>query len=201
LFFNRYLSALFYRIIVVWMTPKIVVVFLPFLLVCGCVSGPVCDKPYIHVGSDCCLDKDDNRICDRDEATTTTVKPTTTTTTTAIPTTTIAPKEVPPAKGELVGLELSKSEVFLGEEVTVSGTFRNLGSTEVPVVLRCNVVSPDNGISVFSGGETGVPAGKEGRAIVRFTPSKPGRYVIRGRVYFVDKMSSEQTATLEVKAL
>ena len=28
---------------------------------------PVCNKPYILVGNDCCLDKDDNSICDKDE--------------------------------------------------------------------------------------------------------------------------------------
>ena len=27
----------------------------------------VCDKPYIRVGIDCCLDKNDNSICDVDE--------------------------------------------------------------------------------------------------------------------------------------
>jgi len=27
----------------------------------------VCNKPYIQVGTDCCLDKDDNSICDSDE--------------------------------------------------------------------------------------------------------------------------------------
>lgn len=27
----------------------------------------VCNKPYIHVGIECCLDKDDNKICDKDE--------------------------------------------------------------------------------------------------------------------------------------
>ena len=26
-----------------------------------------CNLPYIKVGSECCLDKNDNKICDRDE--------------------------------------------------------------------------------------------------------------------------------------
>ena len=30
-------------------------------------SSIICNKPYILVGKECCLDKDDNRICDRDE--------------------------------------------------------------------------------------------------------------------------------------
>lgn len=31
-------------------------------------TQPVCNKPYILVGNDCCLDKDDNGICDKDES-------------------------------------------------------------------------------------------------------------------------------------
>jgi hypothetical protein len=30
-------------------------------------DGLVCDVPYIFVGNDCCLDKDENSICDKDE--------------------------------------------------------------------------------------------------------------------------------------
>ncbi len=30
-------------------------------------SKLICDKPYIQVGTGCCLDKNDNRICDKDE--------------------------------------------------------------------------------------------------------------------------------------
>ncbi len=53
---------------------KLVVVAL-LLLVCGCIGEEkiVCNKPYIHVGSNCCLDINDNMICDIDEATTTTI--------------------------------------------------------------------------------------------------------------------------------
>lgn len=33
------------------------------------IKEPVCNKPYILVGTDCCLDKNDNSICDSDEKT------------------------------------------------------------------------------------------------------------------------------------
>ena len=35
----------------------------------GCKQQPtaVCNKPYILVGTDCCLDQNDNGICDSDE--------------------------------------------------------------------------------------------------------------------------------------
>jgi hypothetical protein len=39
------------------------------LLLAGCVQQQtVCNKPYLRVGNACCLDKDDNLICDIDEA-------------------------------------------------------------------------------------------------------------------------------------
>lgn len=45
---------------------------LAVLVLSGCKSGVtggavVCNKPYILVGNDCCLDKDDNSVCDNDE--------------------------------------------------------------------------------------------------------------------------------------
>jgi hypothetical protein len=53
-------------------------IILNLVLMVGCASqapvqpaaqpAVVCNAPYILVGADCCLDKDANRICDRDEA-------------------------------------------------------------------------------------------------------------------------------------
>jgi hypothetical protein len=62
-------------------------------LFAGCVSKPTCNSPYILVGTDCCLDRNANRICDTDDTTTTiptttTTRKTTTTTTTSTTTTT-----------------------------------------------------------------------------------------------------------------
>jgi beta propeller repeat protein len=38
-----------------------------FLFLSGCVGPIECNKPYIVVGNECCLDKNDNAICDTDE--------------------------------------------------------------------------------------------------------------------------------------
>ena len=42
------------------------------VLISGCITEEkqeelTCNKPYIKVGNECCLDKDDNGICDKDE--------------------------------------------------------------------------------------------------------------------------------------
>lgn len=41
--------------------------FMAMLITACSTQQPVCNKPYILVGNDCCLDKDDNSVCDRDE--------------------------------------------------------------------------------------------------------------------------------------
>ena len=38
------------------------------LLISGCPQQITCNKPYILVGTECCLDQNDNGICDRDES-------------------------------------------------------------------------------------------------------------------------------------
>ena len=37
------------------------------LILLGCQQTVVCESPYLRVGTDCCLDQNANRICDRDE--------------------------------------------------------------------------------------------------------------------------------------
>ncbi len=50
----------------------ILLIAIPFLIAaCGDTTGNVikesCDEPYIFVGGECCLDQNDNDICDKDE--------------------------------------------------------------------------------------------------------------------------------------
>jgi hypothetical protein len=70
------------------MKAYIAVVFV--LALCGCVSqAPVCNRPYIVVGTGCCLDENSDAICDVDKPPTT-LPPTTSTTTQTTTTTTTA---------------------------------------------------------------------------------------------------------------
>ncbi len=65
----------------------IIVGIIAFILGLGIGLGPdysiwkdkiVCNEPYILVGTNCCLDSNDNKICDVDETTTTTSLPSST---------------------------------------------------------------------------------------------------------------------------
>ena len=58
---------------------KIIIPFFLLIIVflSGCIQQEtrkeiVCNKPYIRVGTECCLDQNDNNICDTDEQQTTT---------------------------------------------------------------------------------------------------------------------------------
>ncbi|MBI4439408.1 hypothetical protein HY638_00380 [Candidatus Woesearchaeota archaeon] len=46
---------------------KLIVVCSLALLLVGCVEKSVCNKPYITVGKDCCLDTNDNKVCDKED--------------------------------------------------------------------------------------------------------------------------------------
>ncbi|MFA5888476.1 MAG: hypothetical protein WC852_07245 [Candidatus Nanoarchaeia archaeon] len=45
------------------------------LVFSGCTQKVICNKPYIQMGSECCLDQDGNNICDKDEIRTSTPEP------------------------------------------------------------------------------------------------------------------------------
>lgn len=44
-----------------------VVLFLFLFLFSGCQQKIVCNKPYVLIGNSCCLDKNDDAICDQDQ--------------------------------------------------------------------------------------------------------------------------------------
>ncbi|MDD5651182.1 MAG: hypothetical protein PHF86_12335 [Candidatus Nanoarchaeia archaeon] len=49
---------------------SIIIIMLIFFIgkgITGNVVKNTCDSPYIYVGGNCCLDKDNNKICDSDE--------------------------------------------------------------------------------------------------------------------------------------
>lgn len=48
----------------------VVLLLISIIFISGCASSNqiVCNKPYIQVGTECCLDENSNNICDKDEA-------------------------------------------------------------------------------------------------------------------------------------
>lgn len=48
-------------------TGVILILFICLLIISGCAKEIVCNKPYMRIGLSCCLDKNNNNICDKDE--------------------------------------------------------------------------------------------------------------------------------------
>ena len=46
---------------------KLLIFGIIILLFVSACNTLVCNKPYIQVGNECCLDENDNSICDKDE--------------------------------------------------------------------------------------------------------------------------------------
>lgn len=49
------------------MKKLLIILIIGLILISGCEKEVVCNKPYIQVGTECCLDSNDNSICDKDE--------------------------------------------------------------------------------------------------------------------------------------
>jgi len=49
------------------MNKKVLFLSLLLIILISCTSQPTCNSPYILVGNDCCLDTNNNSICDSDE--------------------------------------------------------------------------------------------------------------------------------------
>ena len=60
----------------------IFLILIGIVVTSGCIQQVICNKPYIRFGKECCLDINDNSICDKDETTTSTTTTSTSTTTT-----------------------------------------------------------------------------------------------------------------------
>ncbi len=50
----------------------IILTLLPLIILAACTQPLICNKPYIQHEQSCCLDQNENRVCDNDESSTTT---------------------------------------------------------------------------------------------------------------------------------
>jgi hypothetical protein len=96
------------------------------LLISGCISqAPVCNRPYILVGTGCCLDENNDQICDQDKpivtsttwATITSTSVTSTSTTTTATTTSTATTTTEARPRTVVGavLDVQKPDGLVSE--------------------------------------------------------------------------------------
>jgi hypothetical protein len=100
-------------------------------------------------------------------------------------------------KGKLQGI-LTKPVVSLGETVEIIAKFANEGERVVYAKFRGTIRQDDRIVEVIESEELVVPSGEVADFSVYFTPEKPGRYAITGRVIYNKKLTFEKGAVLNV---
>lgn len=175
---------------------KIPYLVLALILVSGCISQMTCNPPYILVGDACCLDRNDNKICDFEDITTTSASRTTTTTTFPVTTTIYITPSPSSFKGYFERLEVSRSQVYINELVEIKATFQNQGDS-VLVSFKGKAESDGRTVALIQSPES-VPAGKNITITAFFTPTKAGRYSISGKMYYEYTSTNERSTILNV---
>ena len=119
----------------------------------------------------------------------------------AATTTTINPwpeKISPECQGQLV-LSSDKIWLYTGERVNLLAVFKNVGYTSFPVVFKGKATLDNSIEGIFESEEIESHSGETINLTTTFTPLKPGRYTISGKVYFCDKTSNEKSTILNVR--
>jgi hypothetical protein len=165
-----------------------IVVFVIFIS--GCVQEEVtCNKPYIKVGSSCCLDVNENGICDSDEEVTTTI-----TTTTTIPDEDEKEAISQLSKGIWIESASGNSVVIknLGRNtINVNEILMTIGGSEVSCTWSLTFIRPN------STSTCNLTSSCVGDEIVAAGPSNTVQKVCNG----VTETTSTTTTTLESFAL
>jgi len=102
-------------------------------------------------------------------------------------------------QGKLLEVRLNKIWVYTGELIEITALFRNDGVLSAPAVFKGKVSLDDSVIDLIQSDEIDVPAGQQAKLTAYFTPKRPGRYTIAGRIYFAKKATEERSSILNVK--
>lgn len=174
---------------------KIILSVLSLIFFLGCVSGPVCNKPYIQVGNNCCIDRNDNRICDTEDTTTTS------STTTTILTMQPLPDYInSQCSGKLLVVYADRIWLYTGEPVKITASFKNAGKiSDIPIVFKFKAMLDDSIDSVAESDKVMSNSGETTDLTVNLVPSKPGRYIISATVDYCERTSEERSTTLNVR--
>ncbi len=109
----------------------------------------------------------------------------------------IAEKGTISDKGELSGIK-NPNWAFVNDTVPIEATFANNGNRPVAAVFKAGIYLEDKLILPIQSEELTVSPGQQITFRTYFSPEKPGRYVITGRVVYNKKLSYEQSSILSI---
>ncbi len=93
---------------------------------------------------------------------------------------------------------LTKVWVDIGEITPVTAVFQNVGEAAVKAKFRGNVELNGRVVQLLETEEVVVDVGETTNLTTFFTPKGPGRYIIRGRIYYGNKQTFENTGIINV---
>jgi len=100
-------------------------------------------------------------------------------------------------KGEFIGL-IKKVWATVGEVVKIDALFKNIGELPTSAKYKGEVYLGDEIMAVLESEELLVPVEETTNLTTYFTPDRPGRYVIRGAVYYDKKVTFTKEGILNV---
>jgi len=106
-------------------------------------------------------------------------------------------------KGEIVdrgvlGFVSSKAWAFVNETVPITARFRNLGERFVSAKFKGTVSLEGSIVSLLESDELRVEPGEEVDLVTFFTPKKPGKYEVSGKVLYNKKITFEKGTIINV---
>lgn len=109
----------------------------------------------------------------------------------------IAEKGTISDKGELSGIK-NPNWAFVNDTVPIEAIFANNGNRPVAAVFKGSIYLEDKLVMPLQSEELTVSPGQKITFTTYFSPEKPGRYTITGRVVYNKKLSYEQSSILSI---
>lgn len=93
---------------------------------------------------------------------------------------------------------ITKVWAEVGEIVPITIVFQNIGENPVRARFRGHVELDGRIIELLESEEVVANVGEETKLTTFFTPKSPGRYIIKGKVFYGDKQTFENTGIINV---
>lgn len=87
---------------------------------------------------------------------------------------------------------------YVGDEVTVRATFENTGESVTSAIFRGSVYLEGEEVESLESGTVDVRPEEVYEYELNFVPDEPGRYEVRGRIYYDNKQSFEKSSRINV---
>jgi len=101
------------------------------------------------------------------------------------------------ASGILLGI-ITRKTSEVGETVPLIAKFENTGEKELEAQFKGQINRGESIIQILESEKVMVPVSSTNDFNFYFTPEKPGKYVISGRIFYSGKKTFESSTTLEV---